>query len=174
MKNRRWPWTIFNLHRLVSASLSWQHGGEWIAAIAQYYVYRSPLSISPEPRFIIGSCDLHQLKSEGGASCSVSAVCKAGELLELSRLTLKNLPLWRNYFTCHCFYVQCAAATSLPLQAKQVLLKPSSTWRPLYGLFCFLNVQQNPNWETLNGLQQCRWQKMAVKHPLDGLEANKN
>ena len=41
-------------------------------------------------RFIIGSCDLHQLKSEGGASCSVSAVGKAGELLELSRLTLKS------------------------------------------------------------------------------------
>ena len=70
--------------------------------------------------------------------------------------------------------MQCAAAPSLPLQAKQVLLKPSSTSRPLYGLFCFLNVQQNPNWEALNGLQQCRWQKMAVKHPLDGLGANKN
>ena len=44
----------------------------------------------------------------------------------------------------------------------------------MYGLFCFLNVQQNPNWVTLNGLQQCFWQKLPVKHSLGGLGAYKN
>ena len=53
--------------------------------------------------------------------------------------------------------VRCIVRSPVHLSEKQSLYIPDSTWGwgPLYGLVCFLKMQQNPNWGTLNSLQQC-------------------